>query len=76
MKVISLHVDDEAYSELKAVASRRGRPAAELVREAMSAYLGQENSQAPSVLSLPVHDSGRLLAPWTREELLDEMRAR
>ncbi len=73
MKVISLHVDSTSYAGLRALAARRGRPVAELVREAMDSYLRRETNRGASVLSLEPHDSGKLLAGWTRSELLDEM---
>jgi len=76
MKPISLHVPDEAYSELKTLAARRGRPVAELIREAMAEYLARESGSAVSLFDLAPHPSGPLLEGWTREELLDEMRSR
>jgi plasmid stability protein len=76
MKPISLHVPDEAYSELKTLAARRGRPVAELIREAMTEYLARESGRVVSLFDLAPHSSGPLLEGWTREELLDEMRAR
>ena len=76
MKPISLHVPDEAYSELKNLAVRRGRPVAELIREAMAEYLARETAREVSLLDLAPHPSGPLLEGWTREDLLDEMRGR
>jgi hypothetical protein len=76
MRPISLHVPDEAYSELKALANRRGQPVAALIREAMTEYLAREAGRSISLLDLAPHPSGPLLEPWTRSELLDEMRDR
>lgn len=76
MKPISLHVPDEAYGELKSLAVRRGRPVAELIREAMTEYLARESGREVSLLDLAPHSSGPLLEGWTREDLLDEMRGR
>lgn len=76
MKPISLHVSDESYSELKELAARRGRPVAELIREAMTEYVSRESGQVVSLFDLEPHDSGPLLAPWSRSELFDEMRDR
>ncbi len=73
MKPISLHVEDETYRNLKALASWTERPVAELIREAMAEYLGRKFGRGPSLLDLPAHPSGALLAPWTREELFEEM---
>jgi hypothetical protein len=76
MKPISLHVSDEDYTELKSLATRRGRPVAELIREAMTEYLARESGRGVSIFDLEPHPGGPLLEPWTRSELLDEMRGR
>lgn len=73
MKVISVHVAEEPYQRLKSLAAREGRPAAELVREAMQEYLARAGSAAHSLRDVPVHDSGKLRKGWTRSGLLDEM---
>ena len=75
MKPISVHVEDEIYRSLKALAGRTGRPVAELIREAMSDYLGRKIGSGPSLLEIPAHRSGAQLEPWTRDELFDEMLA-
>lgn len=58
------------------MATRKGRPVAELIRRAMTEYLERERQGRGSVLDLPAHDSGALLKAWTRSDLLDEMRER
>ncbi len=73
MKSISLHVSEKSYQELKSIAARRGRPVAELIREAMGNYLERERGSSRSVLDIDPHRSGRLRKRWTRSELLDEM---
>jgi len=73
MKSISLHVSEKSYQELKSVAARRGRPVAELIREAMGSYLERERGSRRSILDIDPHPSGRLRKRWTRTELLDEM---
>ena len=73
MRTISIHVPEPAYLEFKAVAERDGRPVAELIRQAMAAYLERERRSGRSVLDLPPHPSGALLRPWSREEILEEM---
>lgn len=73
MKPISVHVSDQDYQSLKSLAARRGRPVAELVRDAMARYVEQERRSSVSILELPVHESGPLLAGWRRQDLLDEM---
>lgn len=76
MKPISVHVPEDAYEELKSLAARTGRPVAELIREAMAEYLDAERTDGRPLLSLPAHDSGRMLSGWTRSELADEMHGR
>ena len=73
MKPISLHVDDRDYRDFKSLAERTGRPVAELIREAMTEYLGRRRGRRGSIFDVPHHDSGPLLKPWTREDLMDEM---
>lgn len=76
MKPISVHVDDRDYRDLKLLAERTGRSVAELIREAMSEYLGRRRGAGRSIFEMRPHRSGPLLEPWTREQLLDEMRDR
>jgi hypothetical protein len=76
MKPVSVYFPEKPYVELKSIAARRGRPVAELIREAMSEYLARERQGARSVLEIPAHPSGQLRRRWTRGELIDEMRAR
>ncbi|MCP4656148.1 MAG: ribbon-helix-helix protein, CopG family [bacterium] len=73
MKAISVHVAEEHYQQFKFLAARRGRPVAELVREAMATYLSLEQQAGRSILDIAAHPSGRLLAGWSRSELYDEM---
>lgn len=72
MKAISLNVAEPAYEELRALAERDGRPVAELLRQSMAEYLERRRRRAPSVFALEPHDSGPLLAEWSRADLLDE----
>ncbi len=76
MKPISLHVEDDDYRGLKSLADRMGRPVAEVIREAMKEYLDRRGQRKGSIFELAPHPSGSLLASWTREQLLDEMRER
>jgi len=73
MKPISVHVDEEDYEELKAIAARRGRPVAEVVREAMAEYVVRARPAGPSLLSLEPAEAGRQLGDWSRTELFEEM---
>lgn len=76
MKPISVHVSEKTYEELKAVAARSGRPVAELIRQAMESYLELERRSHSSILDIEPHRSGRLISPWDRTDLLDEMMLR
>ena len=76
MKPISVHVSEDDYQELKSMAARTDRPVAELIRRAMAEFVERERQDKRSVLQLPAHDSGAPKEPWTRSELVDEMRAR
>jgi Arc/MetJ-type ribon-helix-helix transcriptional regulator len=73
MKPISVHVDEKDYRDLQSLAERTGRSVAELIREAMSEYLGKRGGRKGSIFDVRPHDSGAQLRPWTREELVDEM---
>lgn len=72
MKPISVHVSEDDYEELKALAAHRRLPVAQLIREAMATYLVDSRSIS-SLRDLPVLDAGRQLEEWEREELYDEM---
>ncbi|HUP41570.1 MAG TPA: ribbon-helix-helix domain-containing protein [Thermoanaerobaculia bacterium] len=72
-KPISVHVDEQDYEELKEMAGRRGRPVAELVREAMAEYVVRERSAGTRFSDIPPRSLGRPLRPWTRNELYEEM---
>lgn len=72
MRPISIHVAEEEYEELKSLAATRREPVAQLIREAMRAYLESERA-SQSMRSLRPHDSGALMKKWSRDELYDEM---
>ena len=74
MKPISIHVSEDDYEELRSLASRTGKPIAELIQTAMAEFLDQERRDRRSMLDMPAHDSGELRETWTRPELLDEGR--
>jgi len=73
MRPISLSVPEDSYREMEHLASLRGQPVAELLREAMTDYLRREAGTDRSVLDLPAHPGGALLGAWRRSELFDEM---
>ena len=75
MKPISIHVAEDEYEELKSLAATRREPVAQLIREAMRAYLESERA-SESLRGLRAHDSGSLLRKWSRDELYDEMLGR
>jgi len=75
MKTISLNVAEPAYEAMRALAALDGRPVSELMRQSMAEYIDRRQAGAPSVLGLTPHDSGPLLAEWSRADLLDEMRS-
>ena len=75
MKPISVYADEDEYDRLKSLAAQLDRPVAELIREAMSDYLARRSGRGASLLDLPAHPSRRLLRPWSRDELVDEMLA-
>src|SRR5205809_456828 len=61
VKVISVHVSERPYAELKSLAASRGVPVAELIRTAMDSFLEGEQSAAGSVLDLAPLHGGRQL---------------
>lgn len=73
MKPISVHVADQDYQRFKMLADRIGKPVSELIREAMSEYLERRGQSKGSIFDITPFPSGRQLATWTREEILDEM---
>ena len=73
MKAISFHVPEPTYQEIKSMAARQDRPVAEVLREAMTEYIQRNRRAAGSLLDIPAHDSGTLLEPWTRSDILDEI---
>jgi hypothetical protein len=72
MKAISVHVYEADYRDLKSLATRTGRPVAELIRQAMTEYLKRQQGRG-SIFDVPVHHGGAQLGTWTREEVFDEM---
>lgn len=72
MRPISLHIEEDAYAEFKALAKQKGQSVAALIREAMAGFLAREG-QKTSLLDIPDYDCGEMLEPWTRSELFEEM---
>jgi Ribbon-helix-helix protein, copG family len=73
MRPISVYVAEDHYRSFKTLAALSHRPVAELIREAMAAYLKRESRAPRSVLDISPHQSGKMLRTWTRSDLYDEM---
>ena len=74
MRVISVHVEEQRYRDLQAMAEAQGRPVAALLREAMDLY-AKRPSVGHSMMDLAPHSSGRQRRE-AKPNLLDEMRGR
>lgn len=73
MRAVSVHVEEDEYQRFKSLAGLEGRPVAALIRRAMSEFLNREERPGRSILDIPAHPGGRLLRPWSRSEIYDEM---
>jgi hypothetical protein len=74
MKTITVNVSEPVYKDFQKRAKKLGRPAAELVREAMEQYREQWIERGPSVLEIPPVSAGDVLALLSGEDdLLGEM---
>ncbi len=72
-RVISVHIPEAPYAELKSLAVARGVPISKLVRAATTSFLEREGPPAGSVLELPPLDGGRELRAFRRDQLLEDM---
>ncbi len=74
MKTITINVSETVYEDFRRASRSQGRPASELIREAMEIYR-QERLRAPSRLEgFRPRSAGRVLRPLAREDdLLSEM---
>ena len=74
MKTISLNVSQPVYTAFQEEARRRDRTTAELIREAMEAYLHERVAPRTSLRDLQPVTLGGLRKPlnWA-DDLLDEM---
>jgi hypothetical protein len=74
MKTITINVSEPTYREFQRRAKRLGRPAAELIREAMEQYCQQWIRSGPSVIDIPTASAGHVLKPLAADDdLLEEM---
>jgi hypothetical protein len=70
MKRTTVFLDEGLERDLKALAARKGEPAASLVREALGEYIVRQRSEAPRLGFLAAGRSGRSDVAETHEELL------
>lgn len=73
MRMISLHVSDSDYTAFKSLAAQDERPVAELIREAMHAWLRTHQRVGGSLADVPVVNCGAQLRDFDRAELADEL---
>jgi hypothetical protein len=77
MKTISVSVSEQDYEEFRRASRRKGRPIAELIREAMGFYRAEKLAHREPLRDLPVlagHRPRRRLP--ARTEVYDEIFAR
>ena len=74
MKVVTLNVDEATYDRFRSYAERVGRPASELIREAMARYAEYSMPDRPSIFDHEPHRAGAVLRDLSPDDdLLDEM---
>ena len=74
MKTVTLNVDEATYERLQLYASRTGRPASELIREAMADYAERNIPNPESIFDGEPYHVGSILRDLSGEDdLLDEM---
>jgi hypothetical protein len=73
MRTISVNVSEADYDEFKSLAAQDDRPVAELIRDAMSRWLGDRRRTGPSLVDIQPVDCGAMLRPFERSEVADEM---
>ena len=73
MRLISIKVAEKAYSEYKEYAAHRGRPVAEVIREAMDFYLDQRIHPATKLRKMPTTSKPKLKRRWSKEEVQEEL---
>ena len=73
MRTISINVSEKAYLEFKSFGELRGRPVAELIREAMDMYTDERIRPARVLRRMPTTGKPKLRRRWTKEEIQEEM---
>jgi len=73
MKLISIKVSEQAYAKFQHYADHRGRPVAEIIREAMDLYIDQKIHNATKLRRMPTTSKPKLKRRWSKEEIQEEM---
>ncbi len=74
MKTITINVSEPVYEEFQRAARRLGRPASELIREAMEQYRRQQLIPPRDLRQFRPRSLGRVLRPLSADDdLLGEM---
>lgn len=74
MKTITINVSEPVYAEFQAASKSTGRPASELIREAMELYRRERLRPVGDLAAFRPRSAGRPLRPLTADyDLLDEM---
>ncbi len=74
MKTVTLNVDEATYERLQSYANRTGRPASELIREAMADYAERNIRNLESIFDGEPHHVGAILRDFSdKDDVLDEM---
>jgi Ribbon-helix-helix protein, copG family len=74
MKTITVNVSEPVYDEFQRAARRLGRPASELIREAMEQYRRERLTPRRDLRHFRPWSLGRVLRPLGQDDdLLDEM---
>lgn len=73
MRTISINVSEKAYLEFKSYGELRGRPVAELIREAMDLYTDERIRPARVLRKMPTTARPKLKRRWTKKEIEEEM---
>ncbi len=74
MKIVTLNVDEATYERLQSYANRTGRPASELIREAMADYAERNIPNPESIFDGEPHHVGSILRDLSdTDDILGEM---
>lgn len=74
MKTITINVSEPVYEDFRRASKSLGRPASELIREAMESYRRERLRPRRDLLDFRPRSLGKVLRPLEREDdLLSEM---